>query len=206
MEIIILKFFIVFVLSFLFGIERQISKKPVGFGTFIFVSIGSCALGIIALDIQSENPLPLLGAIVTGIGFLGAGALIKSTDKIFGFTSAAGIWIFAIIGLIIGIGEYMVGIMTYFFTWVVILADKYFERKGIGAYNRKITIHTKGVIQKSEILPLFEGMKWKLSNLIVDKQNKTSTIEYIVSLPRENVSRLSQKLNSKNWVTSFSIE
>ena len=44
-----------------------------------------------AVSLGFEDPIPLLGAIVTGIGFLGAGALIKTTDKIFGFTTAASI-------------------------------------------------------------------------------------------------------------------
>jgi len=206
METIILKFIIIFVLSFLFGFERQISKKPVGFGTFIFVSIGSCALGIVALNLNSENPLPLLGAIVTGIGFLGAGALIKSTDKIFGFTSAASIWIFAIIGLIIGIGEYLVGAITYFFVWVVIFTDKYIEKKGIGAYNKKITIKTKGIIKKSEVTSLFKKVRWKLENLSINKKNHTSTIKYVVSLPREEVNHISNEMINKKWITSFIIE
>lgn len=206
MEIIILKFSIVLIFSFLFGIERQVSKKPVGFGTFIFVAIGSCALGIVALDINADNPLPLLGAIVTGIGFLGAGALIKSTDKIFGFTSAASIWVFAIIGLTIGIGEYFVGAITYLIVWVVIITDKYLEIKGIGSYNKKITIKTNSLVEKSKILSMFNDSRWKLTNLSINRKKKTETVEYIVSLQRADVDRISKELVKTKWVESFKIE
>ena len=85
---IIFRFVLAFVLALLFGFNRQKAHKPTGFVTYIFVAIGSCALSMAAILI-SENPLPLLAAIVTGIGFLGAGALIKTSDKVFGFTSAA---------------------------------------------------------------------------------------------------------------------
>src|SRR3989339_687675 len=82
-EIIILKFTLIFLMAFLFGIERQLSHKPTGFGTFIFVAVGSCALGSMSMDISATNALTIVGGVVTGIGFLGAGALIKTTDKIF---------------------------------------------------------------------------------------------------------------------------
>jgi len=204
--VIILKFLIILVLSFLFGLERQISKKPVGFATFIFVSVGSCALGIISLEISPEDPLPLLGSIVTGIGFLGAGALIKSPDKIFGFTSAASIWIFSIIGLLIGIGEYIIGSITYLIVWVVITTDKYLELAGVGDYNRKITIETKVGVDKSKILGIFEGLNSKLVELSTSKLKDISRAKYIISIPKEEIGRISEDLLKKKWVISFNIE
>lgn len=149
---IILRFFIVFILSSIFGIERQRSHKPIGFATFIFVSIGSCGLAITSTILNLENPTPLLAAIITGIGFLGAGALIKTTDKIFGFNTAASIWIFAIFGLTIGIGQYLIGSILYGLIWIIVLGDRYLEKKGIGSYQKKITIVTKKIIQEKDWL------------------------------------------------------
>ncbi len=205
-KIIFLRFFIILLISSIFGIERQISKKPISFGTYIFVSVGSCALGMISLIIEPDNPLPLLGAIVTGIGFLGAGALIKTTDKIFGFTSAASIWIFAIIGLVIGIGEYVIGLTTYFIVLVVIATDKFLEIKGVGSYQKKITINTKKLVDKSEILPLFKERKWKLESLSVDNKTKKSSMKYLVAIPREDINRIKEELTKKKFVESFKIE
>ena len=70
------KLVIVFVLTFLFGIERQRKHTPVGFGTFVLVAIGSCGLTIVATQLTLVIALPLLGAVVTGVGFLGAGVLM----------------------------------------------------------------------------------------------------------------------------------
>src|SRR3990167_3502886 len=133
-ETIFFRVTIVFLAALLFGVQRQRSHKPIGFGTFTFVSTGSCVLAIISLLLAPTEPLPLLGAIITGIGFLGAGALIKTTDKIFGFTSAASIWVFAILGLIIGLGKYKEGFIVYSMIWITILVDGYLEHHAIGSY------------------------------------------------------------------------
>ncbi|MCX6706574.1 MAG: MgtC/SapB family protein [Candidatus Woesearchaeota archaeon] len=150
-QIILFRFAITFVLSFLYGLERQRAHKPTGFGTFIFVAVGSCGLAITAMTMNTDNPLSLLSAIVTGIGFLGAGALIKTTDKIFGFTTAASIWVFAIFGLIIGVGDYLVGMIIYALVWVIILSDNYLEKKGIGSYQRKILITTNRIMNEKDV-------------------------------------------------------
>ena len=161
MNQIVLKVLIIFILSLIFGIERQFSNKPIGFGTFIFVSIGSCGLAISAITLNSENPLPLLSGIVTGIGFLGAGALIKTSDRIFGFTSAASIWLFAIIGLCVGIGAYLLALSLYLLIWIVVLIDKQFEAKGLGLYQKKLTLVLKDKYSKDEIKSIINAKKYK---------------------------------------------
>ncbi len=205
---IIIKFALTFVLSFLFGIERQRSHKPIGFGTFVFVAVGSCALGIVSIDLVKDNPLPLLGATVTGIGFLGAGALIKTNDKIFGVTTAASIWIFAILGIIIGIGEYFVAVVVYLLIWAVILYDNYLERNGIGLYQKKIFIKTNKIIDEKEIKPLLliGTKKFKLLEIDVDKRNNKLTMAYLIEGTKEEINRIPKKLFEKDWFDSCRVE
>ena len=202
---IILNFSITFVLSMLFGLQRQRSHKPIGFGTYIFVSVGSCGLAITALTLSSSNPLPLLGSIVTGIGFLGAGALIKTTDKIFGFTNAASIWIFAIFGLVMGAGEYVIGIIIYLLVWFVILFDNYLERKGMGSYQKKIIINTNRVIEDRNE-PLIEVKKSKLICMDVDKKNDRLSMTYLIEGGKEDINTAIKKLFKKDWFESCRIE
>lgn len=206
LNLIILKFVLIFVLSFLFGLERQLTKKPVGFGTFIFVATGSCALGIAALSLTPENPTPIFGAVVTGIGFLGAGALIKSTDKIFGFTSAASIWIFAIIGLLVGTGEFIEAFLTYAIVWIVILVDINLEARGIGNYNKKINLTTIGTLDKGRILSLFGEAKVRLISLEINKKTKRSSYVYLITIPLNKIEEITENLNSTKWIESFHIE
>jgi len=205
-NIILLKFLIIFVMAFLFGIERQLSNKPVGFGTFIFVAVGSCAISIVAENIMPENVLIIIGGILTGIGFLGAGALIKTTDKIAGFTTAASIWVFSILGISIGFGNYFVGTLTYLMIWIIIGVDKVFEIKGLGSYQRKVTIRTKKILKKEEVIKIFGECMWKLINFDVDKKKNKSVMIYLITAPRNYVDTLSQVLIKSRHVESFKIE
>lgn len=210
MEIVslVIRFVITFISAILFGFERQRSHKPIGFGTFVFVSVGSCGLAMAAISINIENPLPLLSGIVTGIGFLGAGALIKTSDKIFGVTTAASIWAFAIFGILIGVGEYLMGLMFYGFIWLVILVDRYLESKGIGSYQRKLVIKTNKMIPDKDIknLLLIHLKRYKIISVEIDKVNKTVTTTYIIEGIREEINKLTNLLYKTDWLDSCKIE
>ncbi len=203
--IILQRFVITFVLSVLFGLQRQRAHKPVGFGTFTFVAIGSCGLAITALNLYPDNPLSLLGAIVTGIGFLGAGALIKTSDKIFGFTSASAVWLFAIFGLIIGVGEYLTGIIIYIMIWIVIIIDTQLKKKGIGHYQRKLTITTNRLIDEKEIEKEL-GPNFKKMVVKVDKKNNKLCVSYLVEGTKDQVREIPERLAKDEWLEYFEIE
>ncbi len=208
-SVILLRLIITFVLSTLFGIERQRSHKPIGFGAFIFVSVGACGLAITATVLDSENPLPLLGAIVTGIGFLGAGALIKTNDKTFGFTTAASIWVFAIFGIATGVGEYFIGFSIYIFTWIVIFFDRFFENKGIGHYQKKLIINTNRIVDETEIknqLLSVGSNRSKFISIDVDKTNSKISVTYLIEGTAEEIYRIPKALFEKDWFDSCKIE
>ncbi|MBI5389777.1 MgtC/SapB family protein [Candidatus Woesearchaeota archaeon] len=206
LPIIILRFLLTFLPAFMFGWQRQKAHKPIGFGTFIFVSVGSCALAITALSLSPENPLPLLGAIVTGIGFLGAGALIKTADKIFGFTTAASIWVFAIFGLLMGVGEYIVAFILYALIWAVIIVDRNMEKKGVGSYQRKVTIHTNALVNLREVASLLGSRNYKVLDFEIDKKTKSITVVYLVEGSKEDINHIPENLLKKEWADSFKIE
>jgi len=198
----------VFIFSLIFGFERQKSHNPIGFGAFIFVAIGSCALSITAVTLVPDNPLPLLGSIVTGIGFLGAGALIRTGDKIFGFTTAASIWIFAIMGVLIGAGEYLLGSIVYFFIWVTMFIDKLLELKGIGSYQKRMFIKTNRIIVRPEINELFKKNKIKHSLISVDieKKNSSLTLIYIIEGRKFDIHKFPNEILKKEWLEECRIE
>lgn len=205
---IVTRIFLTFALSFIFGIQRQKANKPIGFGTYIFVAVGSCSLAITAVHFGTESPLPLLGAIVTGIGFLGAGALIKTGEKITGFMNAASIWVFAIVGLTIGVGDYAIGLTTYSLIWFVFAFDKYLEEKGIGSYQRKFTITTNKVITEQEVREHLAryAKKHKTISVDIDKKNNKVSISYLVEGTKDNINRLAQTLYKESWFDSCKVE
>ena len=201
------RFFIVFSLALVFGLERQKAHKPVSFGTFIFVSMGACALALTATSIDIQNRIIILGSIVTGIGFLGAGALIKTSDRIFGFTTAASIWIMAIFGIVIGVGEYLTGFFVYTGIWGIVLIDRVLEKKGIGSYQRKIIINTNKIINEKEIISLINGSTRKrLINVYIDKKENKMSLTYLISGKKEDINSIPQKIFDKPWFESFKVE
>lgn len=103
-------FAILFALSI--GIERFVHKKPVDFRPFVIISLSACGLGLLVMELPftsadanlSIDPAKVISGVMTGIGFLGAGALFREGDIVKGAGSAASIWSAGAIGLICGMG------------------------------------------------------------------------------------------------------
>ena len=194
-------------MAFAFGLERQYSHKPVGFGTFIFVGIGSTALGLVSVSFDGQNPLPLLGSIVTGIGFLGAGAMIKSGDKIFGVTTAASIWAFAIIGLLVGTGFTQLAIALYATMWVVIGIDWYLRVQNIGSYQKHLEMTVKGSWDQKPIAHVLAKYvsKFQLLDIKIDKEKEHITTIYLVQGHKEKLYALTAKLSGRSEIVKVSM-
>lgn len=203
---ILFRFLLTFAFSLSFGLERQYTNKPIGFGTYIFVSIGACGLSMAALELNEENPLPLLGAIITGIGFLGAGALIKTADKIFGFTSASSIWTFSIIGLTLGIGEYVIASLMFFIIWVVILIDMMLKRYGIGNYKIKVQVTTSSSVPPKRVAELLEVTKFEIMHHEMDKTTDRQSLIFLIEATKSTILGFPEKMTSCEWVSGFRID
>ncbi len=89
------------------GAERQMRGKPVGIRTATLITLGTYAFIVCALSIRSDmtDPSRIIGQVITGIGFLGAGVMLTRRGVVFGVTSAATIWCMASVGVCIAIGE-----------------------------------------------------------------------------------------------------
>lgn len=201
---IVLRFVIVLLFSFIYGYQRQKSHKPVGFGTFILVATGACALAITASEMNLDHSVALLGAIVTGIGFLGAGALVRGSDKIFGFTTAASIWIFAIFGMIIGLGKYREGSIIYAAIWITILFDSYLENHAIGSYRKRLTIECDVFVNKDDIANILAKYStgFTLMNITLNKKEKHIVLNYLIEGPKKDINFLLREIYKEKWCVS----
>lgn len=97
----------------LVGIERERKHKAAGIKTNIMVCVGATIFAATAVLInnvlnQDVDPTRMIGQIVTGIGFLGAGAIFRDAEKVKGLTTAALIWILGAIGIMIALGGYLI--------------------------------------------------------------------------------------------------
>lgn len=164
-------------LGIVIGLERELKRKPVGLKTILVISIVSCLLTIVSIesayifppnkDINIQmDPLRLAAQIVSGIGFLGAGVILRrGNDSVSGLTTAAIIWGAAGIGVAVGAGFYLEAM-----TGVCLL------------------------IISVEILPFIFGyigprkLRQKEIRLQLEVKNKNTISEIIESIKKENIS------------------
>ncbi|MCM8774198.1 MAG: MgtC/SapB family protein [Candidatus Omnitrophica bacterium] len=116
---ILIRIILSFILGGIIGWEREKKKRDAGLRTHILVSLGSTLIMLVSLhiyDIYSPyaniDPARIASGVVTGIGFLGAGAIVRSAEQIKGLTTAATIWVSSAIGLSVGLGFLSAAIIT----------------------------------------------------------------------------------------------
>lgn len=104
------------VLGGLIGMEREVNNRPAGLRTHVLVCLGSCLIMLISmygfLGERDGDPARLAAQVVSGIGFLGAGTIMRNGNNIRGLTTAASLWVSGGIGLAIGNGYYVGGLST----------------------------------------------------------------------------------------------
>lgn len=92
--------------GFIIGVERQLRGKPVGIRTSALICLGTYIFVATAMKVQTDatDPSRIIGQVITGIGFLGAGVMLARDGVVLGVTSAATIWALAAIGVCIAVG------------------------------------------------------------------------------------------------------
>ena len=128
------------------GIEREIRDKPAGLRTNILICVGSTLFMSISTrvaELIGGDPTRIGAQIITGIGFLGAGAVLHSHGFVMGLTTAATIWVVAGVGMALGSGMYMVAVFATLMSLVTLyflsfIEDKIQGRKFYG-YSLEVT-------------------------------------------------------------------
>ncbi|RJQ34829.1 MgtC/SapB family protein [Candidatus Parcubacteria bacterium] len=131
------KLILAMLLGTVIGTERAIlAKQSAGMRTFGIVALGSCLFIVVAnavsfpyIGIMNFDPLRTAAAIITGIGFLGAGLIIFRHDTLHGITTAAGLWVVAGIGMAVGFGLYTVAIFSTILVLLMFTAMWYVENR-----------------------------------------------------------------------------
>lgn len=133
---IIFRLIISVILSGFIGLERQVHRRTAGLRTHILVCLGATLIMLTSLylfDIYNElaslDPARIAAGVITGIGFLGAGAIMREKAGIKGLTTAASLWVVVGIGLAVGCGFYTGAIFTTLLTLVVLFFLRYAESK-----------------------------------------------------------------------------
>jgi putative Mg2+ transporter-C (MgtC) family protein len=113
------------------GFEREVSDQAAGFRTHILVTLGACLFTLVGIHAAAEfsvegakvrvDPTRIAAQVVTGIGFLGAGAIIQQGVNVRGLTTAASLWVTAAIGTAVGLGFYSGALLTTAFAIAALL-------------------------------------------------------------------------------------
>ena len=129
------------VLGALVGIEREVHGRAAGLRTHILVCVGSALFMITSILICTQyghlgivNPSRIAAGVVTGIGFLGAGAIIRFGASVRGLTTAASIWAVAAVGLAVGAGLYVAAATTAVLVLVVLFLSRLEEKMELKHY------------------------------------------------------------------------
>jgi putative Mg2+ transporter-C (MgtC) family protein len=114
-------------LGALIGYERETSHKPAGLRTNMLVCLGACLFTLITITSLS-NSTSILGGILTGIGFIGAGSIIATSGHVQGLTTAATLWAVASIGFATGTGNYILAIVATLLVFIILQLKKAEEK------------------------------------------------------------------------------
>lgn len=114
MEDILIKIFLALMLGGILGMERQYHDKPAGYATNCLICLGAMLFTVLSeyMGGAGGDPGRISAQIVTGVGFIGAGSILRDGNKISGLTTAAGVWLVAAIGMAVGYGQYVLAALT----------------------------------------------------------------------------------------------
>jgi putative Mg2+ transporter-C (MgtC) family protein len=117
------------------GIEREIRQKPAGLRTNILIAVGAALFTTMSVQLATSGGTPdrIAAQIVTGVGFLGAGAILHSGGSVHGMTTAATIWVNAAVGMAAGAGQFAMASIATLITLLVLAVlapiEAHFERR-----------------------------------------------------------------------------
>jgi len=130
--------------GFIIGVERQVRGKPVGIRTSILICLGTMLFMFLGLKVnEGGDATRVLGQIVTGIGFLGAGVIMTRDGLVSGVTSASVVWLLAGMGAAIGLEHYDVAIVICLVASAVLVGVEYLEEVYKKLLQRGVHRHKK---------------------------------------------------------------
>lgn len=142
-------------LGVIVGAERKRKGQIAGIRTFALISMGACMAMLLSIYVPQEylglkngDPGRIAAQVITGIGFLGGGAMIQMKGSVRGLTTAAGIWMTAIIGMAVGVGMYSCALGATALCLLVLVAFEWYEKiSNVGQESKVINLKLNGIVK-----------------------------------------------------------
>ncbi|MEM5811607.1 MAG: MgtC/SapB family protein [Candidatus Aenigmatarchaeota archaeon] len=133
----IIKVLVSLVLASLIGVEREMRKKPAGLRTHILIAVTATLYTIVSIKYFPQDNARIISNILTGMGFIGAGTIISSKIKVVGITTASTLWFIASIGVLVGVGYYLLALFSALIVLIILIALRDIEKNMIGSKPKK---------------------------------------------------------------------
>lgn len=175
---IIIRLAIAAALGMFVGIERERQNQPAGLRTHTILAIGSCLAMTISINLAMQfqpmvpngDPARLAAQVVSGIGFLGAGAILRYGTSVKGLTTATSLWTIAMVGLAIGAGHFFSGIATTGMLLIILVLLNVIEKKWVRSFETiTVTVtalHNPQLVE--DLLQMFKGLRKKVLSISLE--------------------------------------
>lgn len=212
---IIFKLALACILGALIGLERESLNRPAGLRTYTLVCVGSTLAMIVSIDIYMQyyqtvnaDPGRIAAQVVSGIGFLGAGTIMREGASVRGLTTAAGLWVVACIGLAVGAGLYIPAVATTVLILFVLIYFIRFEQffTGMREYKGLVIVVEDRPGQVGNIGSILGDMGVLIKNIQLNHMENEDNleVELLVELPSGmKISDVIEELSSMKELKSI---
>jgi len=212
---IIFKLALACILGAMIGLERESLNRPAGLRTYTLVCVGSALAMIVSIDIYMQyyqtvnaDPGRIAAQVISGIGFLGAGTIMREGASVRGLTTAAGLWVVACIGLAVGAGLYIPAVATTIIILFVLIYFIRFEQffTGMREYKGLVIVVEDRPGQVGNIGSILGDMGVLIKNIqLTHLENEDNLeVELLVELPSGmKISDVIEELSSMKELKSI---
>ena len=177
------------VIGLVIGLEREYTHRPAGLRTHILVSLGACAVMMTGQFIFAQyrqygansDPARLAAQVISGVGFLGAGTIMREGANVKGLTTAASLWAVACLGIAAGGGYYTIALMGMIFVFVALTVFEYLQNALVhpaNATNEYVIVADDAVAALQALTALAQETNCEIRDLQVEKQADLCRISF----------------------------
>jgi putative Mg2+ transporter-C (MgtC) family protein len=203
----ITKLIISIVIGVIIGGEREYRNKSAGLRTIVLICLGSTIFTIVSDHLGNATGASRIAAnVVTGIGFLGAGAIMREGLTISGLTTASTIWVAAALGIAVGAGEYLLAFSAMAMVFLVLTLFVYLQRVFFNTLSRTIELRLIFEASNNKVELIEAQMKLFHLRFVKKKEYRLqneSIYHFDVIGRDDNLARLATFLNQNAYVKSF---
>ena len=208
-----LRLLLAIALGGIIGLEREASQKPAGLRTHILISVSAAMMMVLSQlmlagkETAGSDMLRVAAAVITGMGFIGAGTIIQSQGMVHGLTTASTLWTVAGLGLVVGAGYYLVAVLFS----VLVIATLVLFRRVEETHLKKALYHYHLKIKDSpdilvNLRKLIFHLGLKLAELNLKKERNVSIVALSFSSSEEKERQFNQSLFDMGEILEIKIE